>query len=88
MQVLKINFINRLMTFFFFMLNYESGISISFGERIYCVFYNVLIFNVLDSLRSVDFPTLNILMYCGIRTYVIRLLLLFKSLNDFLSFIW
>lgn len=87
MQVLKINFINRLMTFFFFMLNHESGISVSFGERIYCVFYNVLIFNILDSLRSVDFPTLNILMYCGIRTYVIRLLL-FKSLNDFLSFIW
>lgn len=87
MQVLKINFINRLMTFFFFMLNHESVISISLGERIYCVFYNVLIFNMLDSLRSVDFPTLNILMYCGIRTYVIRLLL-FKSLNDFLSFIW
>ena len=70
------------------MLNHESGISISFGERIYFAFFhNMLIFNVLDSLRSVDFPTLNILMYCGIRTYIIRLLL-FKSLNDFLSFIW
>ena len=51
------------------------------GENI-CVLYNVLIFSVLGVLRSVDFLTLNILISCRIRTYVIRLAVQ-KSLNDF-----
>lgn len=51
------------------------------GEYI-CVLYNVLIFSALGVLRSVGFPTLNILMCCGIGTYVIRHAVQ-ESLNDF-----